>query len=395
MKSLPVRIVIFLLFVVTVFVAGYRLLDLQQQASTNSKRQTAFDASLNDILVSVSDLRAAQQAYIADGQEGTFWITRVELIQKTILDGLTRLTSLASSDKTAESLSAATTAMSDFSKMDKHVTEYRRNGHRLMASDLIFTEGQEMTNTTAKHLRVALTQEQELRASVDNQRLRDQTATILGAAAVGLLTSLLLLPFGRPTVASAAEFNANQPLDIAKTLDGSTTPPLVAKSAPSTALTEIAELCSDFSRVTDTDTLPALLRRASGLINGAKIVVWLADPTGVQLRPVLAHGYRAEMLEQLGVIKTDGDNATAAAFREGTSEIVSAGTNDDSRGALIVPIFTGLSCMGVVTAEFKNGEESDEKCEAVTKIIAAQLASLVPSPARAQAAHDVKHKRLG
>lgn len=395
MKSLPVRIVIFLLFVVTVFVAGYRLLDLQQQASTNSKRQTAFDASLNDILVSVSDLRAAQQAYIADGQEGTFWITRVELIQKTILDGLTRLTSLASSDKTAESLSAATTAMSDFSKMDKHVTEYRRNGHRLMASDLIFTEGQEMTNTTAKHLRVALTQEQELRASVDNQRLRDQTATILGAAAVGLLTSLLLLPFGRPTVASTAEFNANQPLDIAKTLDGSTTPPLVAKSAPSTALTEIAELCSDFSRVTDTDTLPALLRRASGLINGAKIVVWLADPTGVQLRPVLAHGYRAEMLEQLGVIKTDGDNATAAAFREGTSEIVSAGTNDDSRGALIVPIFTGLSCMGVVTAEFKNGEESDEKCEAVTKIIAAQLASLVPSPARAQAAHDVKHKRLG
>ena len=395
MKSLPVRIVIFLLFVVTVFVAGYRLLDLQQQASTNSKRQTAFDASLNDILVSVSDLRAAQQAYIADGQEGTFWITRVELIQKTILDGLTRLTSLASSDKTAESLSAATTAMSDFSKMDKHVTEYRRNGHRLMASDLIFTEGQEMTNTTAKHLRVALTQEQELRASVDNQRLRDQTATILGAAAVGLLTSLLLLPFGRPTVASAAEFNANQPLDIAKTLDGSTTPPLVAKSAPSTALTEIAELCSDFSRVTDTDTLPALLRRASGLINGAKIVVWLADPTGVQLRPVLAHGYRAEMLEQLGVINTDGDNATAAAFREGTSEIVSAGTNDDSSGALIVPIFTGLSCMGVVTAEFKNGEESDEKCEAVTKIIAAQLASLVPSPARAQAAHDVKHKRLG
>lgn len=395
MKSLPVRIVIFLLFVVTVFVAGYRLLDLQQQASTNSKRQTAFDASLNDILVSVSDLRAAQQAYIADGQEGTFWITRVELIQKTILDGLTRLTSLASSDKTAESLSAATTAMSDFSKMDKHVTEYRRNGHRLMASDLIFTEGQEMTNTTAKHLRVALTQEQELRASVDNQRLRDQTATILGAAAVGLLTSLLLLPFGRPTVASTAEFNANQPLDIAKTLDGSTTPPLVAKSTPSTALTEIAELCSDFSRVTDTDTLPALLRRASGLINGAKIVVWLADPTGVQLRPVLAHGYRAEMLEQLGVIKTDGDNATAAAFRKGTSEIVSAGTNDDSRGALIVPIFTGLSCMGVVTAEFKNGEESDEKCEAVTKIIAAQLASLVPSPARAQAAHDVKHKRLG
>ncbi len=395
MKSLPVRIVIFLLFVVTVFVAGYRLLDLQQQASTDSKRKTEFDASLNDILVSVSDLRAAQQAYIADGQEGTFWITRVELIQKTILDGLTRLTSLASSDKTAESLSAATTAMSDFSKMDKHVTEYRRNGHRLMASDLIFTEGQEMTNTTAKHLRVALTQEQELRASVDNQRLRDQTATILGAAAVGLLTSLLLLPFGRPTVASTAEFNANQPLDIAKTLAGSTTPPLVAKSAPSTALTEIAELCSDFSRVTDTDTLPALLRRASGLINGAKIVVWLADPTGVQLRPVLAHGYRAEMLEQLGVIKTDGDNATAAAFREGTSEIVSAGTNDDSRGALIVPIFTGLSCMGVVTAEFKNGEESDEKCEAVTKIIAAQLASLVPSPARAQAAHDVKHKRLG
>ena len=275
MKSLPVRIVIFVLFVVTVFSAGYRLLDLQQQASTNSKRKTVFDASLNDILVSVSDLRAAQQAYIADGQEGTFWITRVELIQKTILDGLTRLTSLASSDKTAESLSAATTAMSDFSKMDKHVTEYRRNGHRLMASDLIFTEGQEMTNTTAKHLRTALAQEQELRASVDNQRLRDQAATILGAAAVGLLTSLLLLPFGRPTVTAPTEFNTDQPHDITKTLDGSTTPPLVAKNAPSASLTEIAELCSDFSRVTGTDTLPTLLRRASGLINGARIVVWL------------------------------------------------------------------------------------------------------------------------
>ena len=395
MKSLPIRIAVFVLFVVTVFAAGYRLLDLQQQASADSKRKTEFDASLNDILVSVSDLRAAQQAYVADGQEGTFWITRVGLIQKTILDDLTQLTSLASSSKATESLSAATMVMSDFSKMDKHVAEYRRNGHRLMASDLIFTEGQEMTNIAAKHLRTALTQEQELRASLDKQRLRDQAATILAAAAVGLLTTLLLLPFSRPAVASPTELNADQPLGIVKTLDGSTVPPLVTKSAPSTSLAEIAELCSDFSRVTDADTLPTLLRRASGLINGARIVVWLADPTGVQLRPVLAHGYRAEMLDQLGAIKTDADNATAAAFREGTSEIVSAGTDDDSSGALIVPIFTGLNCMGVITAEFKNGEESEEKCEAVTKIIAAQLAGLVPSPARAQAAHDVKHKRLG
>lgn len=395
MKSSPVRIAVFVLFVVTVFAAGYRLLDLQQQARADSERKTEFDTSLNNILVSVSDLRAAQQAYVADGQEGTFWITRVGLIQKTILDDLTRLTSLASSSKATESLSAATMVMSDFSKMDKHVAEYRRNGHRLMASDLIFTEGQEMTNIAAKHLRTALTQEQELRASLDKQRLRDQAATILGAAAVGLLTTLLLLPFSRPAVASPTELNADQPLDIVKTLGGSTVPPLVTKSAPSTSLTEIAELCSDFSRVTDADTLPTLLRRASGLINGARIVVWLADPTGVQLRPVLAHGYRAEMLDQLGAIKTDADNATAAAFREGTSEIVSAGTDDDSSGALIVPIFTGLNCMGVITAEFKNGEESEEKCEAVTKIIAAQLAGLVPSPARAQAAHDVKHKRLG
>ena len=395
MKSSPVRIAVFVLFVLAVFAAGYRLLDLQQQASADSKRKTEFDTSLNNILVSVSDLRAAQQAYVADGQEGTFWITRVGLIQKTILDDLARLTSLASSSKATESLSAATMVMSDFSKMDKHVAEYRRNGHRLMASDLIFTEGQEMTNIAAKHLRTALTQEQELRASLDKQRLRDQAATIFGAAAVGLLTTLLLLPFSRPAVASPTALNADQPLDIVKTLGGSTVPPLVTKSAPSTSLAEIAELCSDFSRVTDADTLPTLLRRASGLINGARIVVWLADPTGVQLRPVLAHGYRAEMLDQLGAIKTDADNATATAFREGTSEIVSAGTDDDSSGALIVPIFTGLNCMGVITAEFKNGEESEEKCEAVTKIIAAQLAGLVPSPARAQAAHDVKHKRLG
>jgi len=178
MKSSPVRIAVFVLFVVTVFAAGYRLLDLQQQARADSERKTEFDTSLNNILVSVSDLRAAQQAYVADGQEGTFWITRVGLIQKTILDDLTRLTSLASSSKATESLSAATMVMSDFSKMDKHVAEYRRNGHRLMASDLIFTEGQEMTNIAAKHLRTALTQEQELRASLDKQRLRDQAATI-------------------------------------------------------------------------------------------------------------------------------------------------------------------------------------------------------------------------
>ncbi len=403
MKRRPVRITVLLLFVTAVAVAGYRVLRLQQQVRADRAAAAAFDWTAADALVSVSDLRAAQQAYVAQGQEGPFWITKVESTHATVLDGLARLTLLAASGEAIESLGAAELVLSEFSKMDERVVEYTGNGQRLMASDLIFTEGQEMTAAAIEHVRTARAQEQRVRAASVDQRLRDQGFSILGAAGIGLLALLLLLPvdpvFGRPAGARStrgrAVLTADRPLGLPNSPDDRTRPaaPPGASAMPAASLAAVADLCSDFSKVTDVDALPSLLRRTSGLLNGAGIVIWLADPTGAQLRPVLVHGYRAETLRQLGAIPTDADNATATAFREGTPEVVKA--TPDTQGALVVPIFAGPACVGVVATEVKHGEESQTELRSVAEIVAAQFAGLVTSPARAQAAHDVRRKRSG
>jgi hypothetical protein len=82
------------------------------------------------------------------------------------------------------------------------------------------------------------------------------------------------------------------------------------------------------------------------------------------------------------VIPRSADNAAAAAYRTGRTQVVSP-SDDSSPGAVISPLLTPAGCVGALTAEVAGGEESSDHVQALAAIFAAQLSTLVSPPASA------------
>ena len=108
--------------------------------------------------------------------------------------------------------------------------------------------------------------------------------------------------------------------------------------------------------------------------------MWVADRSGSALFPTLTHGYGAAVLARMTSIPRDADNAAAAAWRLGELRTVTA--QGQAPGALVTPIVTAEGCVGVLAAETRNGSEHDEGTRAVSRILAAQLATFVTTVPR-------------
>jgi hypothetical protein len=149
-------------------------------------------------------------------------------------------------------------------------------------------------------------------------------------------------------------------------------------AAPAIDLPGVASLCSDLARVMDTQALPAILERAAAVLDAPGIVLWIADPDGRELSPIVTHGYSQQLVSRLGTILRDAENATASAFR--TSLLQTVKTDAVSNGAVAAPLVTPAGCVGVMAAEVRNAGERDAAKLAVATIFAAQLATLVGPP---------------
>ena len=79
----------------------------------------------------------------------------------------------------------------------------------------------------------------------------------------------------------------------------------------------MAALCVDLARIQDTRTLPTLLGRAADILEASGIVLWIADPDGRELTPIVVHGYPPQLSSRFGTILRDAENVTALAFRTG------------------------------------------------------------------------------
>ena len=141
----------------------------------------------------------------------------------------------------------------------------------------------------------------------------------------------------------------------------------------------VASLCIDLARVVDTRALPALLDRAASLLDASGIILWIADPDGRELNPIFAQGYPQQLVNRLGTIPREAENATAAAFRTSLLQTVMA--DDISAGAIAAPLVTSGGCVGVMAAEVRHDAERQDLKLAAASIMAAQLATLVGPPA--------------
>jgi CHASE3 domain sensor protein len=371
MRSRGLRFALVGLFVLAQAVAGWRLWTAERERETRQEAARTFDAAARRLLAGVADLRSAQQAYVVAGQGEAYWLGRVTTLLAAFRAGLADARTAATSPAGAQALETAADLLTTFAKTDEQVRGFLRSDQRLMASDLIFGESTETLASCAARI-----EEAQAHGAADQgrwlQRTRSVETWILGgAAAVGLVCLLLLVPLPQGQAPRSADVPRSTGLLASA-------PPLPAPAhgaAPD--LTALARLCGDFSRAGDPAVLPALVRQAAAVLNASGVIVWMVNPTTRSLQPVLTYGYTELALARIGELAPDEDNATAESFRTGEARIVKAGNT--TNGAIVAPLVTPAGCVGVLAAEIRNGGEMSAGNQAIAAIVAAQLASLTSS----------------
>jgi len=399
MKNLAVRLTVLGLFVVASGVSAYLVWTSEGRARRDASEARAFENAALAVERTVLDLRAAQQAYVAAGQGDGFWISKVATATVAVRNGLDALRSQAKSPQAQSMIENASSALQDFEQMDRRARDYTRNGQKLMASDLIFADGLEITGAMVASIEQARAAEAQASDTDRAVTTRAEAVAVGAAAVVAFVVILLLVPRPDAAMVPAVETEHAPVLELhsanAVTPDvslGRTRPPPAKVAEPTGAalpfdLGTVASLCSDLARVVDTRALPALLERAAAVLDAPGIVLWIADPDGNELSPIVTHGYSQPMVTRLGTILKDAENATASAFRTSLLQIVAA--DAVSNGAIAAPLVTPAGCVGVMAAEVRHQGEKDSAKLAAASIVAAQLATLAGPPStRAQARAD-------
>lgn len=381
MTSRAVRLTLFGVFALLLAGSTYLFFITQQKAKTDGTAARAMDQRARSLTRTIHDLKSAQQAYVATGQGDEFWIQKTSALLATAHEQLAGVGAAAAAPSARVAVEEANAHLQDFEQMDRRARDYTRNGQRLLASDLIFSEGLEKTDAILAAIdraRDAELSEHERAAAFAQQR---QYAAAGATGLVGLLLMGLLVRIPRvktdesETLAAAPSASPGLGLDReARRWDEA---PAVAPT-PAIDLPQMAALCTELARVNDTRGLPALLERAAAVLEATGIIVWIADPDGRELNPIVTHGYSPQLVTRLGTIPRDAENATAAAFRTSLLQTVKA--DAVSNGAIAAPLLTPAGCVGVMAAEVRRDGEQEEAKRAAATIVAAQLATLVGPP---------------
>jgi GAF domain-containing protein len=420
MQSRAVRLILLCLFLAAISTATFLFWKGDSEAATAALQAHTFDASARAIERGLLDVRGSQLAYAAAGQPGDRWVTRVAQGVDAARADTMALRAEATAPDAQAALDATTVALNEFAKADKRAVEYVRTEQRLLASDVVFGDGLERSEAALAALEQARLAELQARdATIATVRSRQVFALTAGAAAAVLVVLLLLpgaasAPAG-PSVQQAQPVESHTPAastvnlqlddDIVSRPQRVSTPELVlASTAPeaqppapvgatvpmasadarapgaarATDFAGIASLCVDLARVVDTRALPSLLERTARLLDASGIILWIADPDGRELNPIFAQGYPQQLVNRLGTIPRDAENATAAAFRTSLLQTVMA--DDISAGAIAAPLVTPGGCVGVMAAEVRHDSERQGTTLAAATIVAAQLATLVGPP---------------
>lgn len=386
MTRLPVRLFLLAVCLAAIGSAAYFTWSFEQHIRYDAERARRFDTIARAAGIAVADLRAAQESYVAVGQGEDFWFARVLAIRKDLDDKFTELKSLATAPEAAIALDDAAGALQDFVQMDLRARDHVRSGQLALASDMVFGDGFDLTKKTGEAVERAANAEMAARDAAISTTRRQQAQALGGAAAVTVLGLLLLLPSGRRREPAATAFAAPAAHDMSdQTLSDLHDFGVVAVTKtpqPATApvnLDGVASLCGDLAKVTDTRALPALIERAAGILGASGIVLWIADPDGRELSPIVVHGYPPQLANRLGNLARDAENVTASAYRTGLLQTMKG--DAISNGAVAAPLVSAAGCVGVMAAEMKDGGEQQEGLLAAATIIAAQIATLVGPPA--------------
>jgi hypothetical protein len=398
MTKLSVRLTLVVACLAVIGYASFLTWSSEQQIRSTDGSSRTFDVRARGASLGFAELRAAQQAYVAAGQSLDFWLARVPAIVKDLNEKLAAMKSAAAAPEAVTALDDAAGALQDFEQMDKRAREYARGRQLTLASDLVFTDGFDLTKKAGDAVERGVTAELVARDAAVGTLRRNQAIALASAAGAATLVLLMLVPVGRSrepeAVAAPPVLEDSLPVISAATLDDLRDFGVVTKPAAPELdgrskldLGGMAALCADLARIQDTRALPTLLGRAADVLQASGIVLWIADPDGRELSPIVVHGYSPQLAARFGTILRDAGNVTASAYRTGLLQTMKG--DAVSNGAVAAPLITSGGCVGVMAAEMKTGGEQQQALLAATAIVAAQIATLVGPPsvrARTEAA---------
>jgi len=382
--SRALRLTCGLLACIAIGIAAFLITRSEQQISQRTASLRAFDQQARDASASLVDARVGQQAYVAAGQGVAFWFGKTAAAVQSAADGLTALRD-SSSAGARTAVDEAVATVTEFSAIDKRARDYLKSGQQLMAGDVIFTEGSDSAATAVRQIETArLAQHQAVEVEVEAHRRQEvQTAAVAAAVVVVIVLLLIPVPGGR-TAETGLAITSIGPAAAAHSDEiapAAPAPVPVASSnthAQGSVLKAATGVATDFGRVRDLDELTQVLGRAAEVMDASGLMVWVGSATGGDLRPVLAHGYSAEMIARIPPVPRSADNAAAAAYRSGTLQIVLSRPGG-SIGAVVAPILSADGCIGALSAEIRSGGETSESVQALAAIFAAHLAGFLNS----------------
>jgi CHASE3 domain sensor protein len=408
MHTRTARFILLFLFLTSIGTTAYLFWKSESEAAALTTQAVGFERAIRSTERSLLDIRAAQRSYVAAGQGGDFWAARVAQSVENVRTAMVPLRAEVVSAQAKTSFDEILSTLDDFVRIDKRAVEYVRKDQRLLAADVIFADGLELTDAALTSLENGRVAELKARAEAVNTAGRRGVFAIVAGTASAILAVLLLLPratAARPVVLPSVEqplpLRSAEPLprrtalaepvvieeppapetvELPAVVEAASKPiPAAAAAELDTDFAGVASLCVDLARVVDTRALPSLLDRAASVLDASGIILWIADPDGRELNPIFAQGYPQQLVTRLGTIPRDAENATAAAFRTSLLQTVMA--DSISPGAIAAPLVTAGGCVGVMAAEVRHDAERQEMKLAAATIVAAQLATLVGPPA--------------
>ena len=193
MRYRGVRIGLLLVFVAALGSAGYRVFELERRIAAEAERAREFDALSWTLAAGILELRAAQQAYVSVGQGESYWIDRVSSRIGTLRSSLTALERVARAPEATDAASAAGSSLQSFEQMDATVRDYVAKSQRLMASDLIYTDGIQLTAVVGSHVEASRYSDRASSDGLTRAARVQQVSFAAGAGVIGLIITALLV----------------------------------------------------------------------------------------------------------------------------------------------------------------------------------------------------------
>ncbi|MCY4074840.1 MAG: hypothetical protein OXH04_05360 [Acidobacteria bacterium] len=400
------RVSVFTALIGVALASSYWVALLDREIGEGRGGDREFAENAWGVAASLAELRASQLAYIAADADRAFQAEQIAAHTDAIAAGLAELTRLASASGASRAIEAASEAIGDLQGVGAASRERVAAGETGLARDLLLADGTELGAEAAGHVARALGLERTARDDAAARQAVTQARAFFLATGSGVLAALLTFfaallrardgegddaadPAAAGVDSGVQPATGSSLLDLTLTADTEEdVSPAAAADAPAPEpvvpeldLPAAAVVCTDLGSLASATELPDLLGRAAELLNASGMIVWVNDGSGEALRPAVCHGYSQAMIARLGAIPHDSENATASAFREGRMHVVPA--DSTGSGAIVAPLISSINCFGVLSAELREGWEARRDVQSLTRIIAAQLATLVAPDAAA------------